>query len=168
MPADQSYPEQAEYSGLDPQRVERHFARTLKGGAEAMQDYFAARADDASKPTRAWDLVRHMVSAGDPPTAAELAPLFRDSLPPPDLQDFVTNTLAGDVRQRSGPKRPTGKDWASRAVVAHRVRRWQRAFKRSKQPTGRISDPYQDALDKVSTETGIRGGTLDTWCYPRH
>ncbi|MDQ3606989.1 MAG: hypothetical protein M3418_12495 [Gemmatimonadota bacterium] len=160
-PPDPSY-----YGGVDPGRMDRHIARTLIEGGGALRTYLAPP-DDAALTTHAWDTARHMIAAGDPPTAGEVAALLRNASPPPDLMAFVADTLEGKVSQRTGPKRPTMGDWFVRAVTAHRVSRWRRVFERVKQRTGRSSDPYREALAKVAAETGRAEATLDKWCYPR-
>ncbi len=117
---------------------------------------------------RAWDYVRSRSDAGDPVPAEAVAELVRHWPIPDDLRALIAGMLTGDVKQKCG-KKPAGReDRIRRAVTVHRVMRWKRVFDRIRQRTGRSSDPYREALMKVSEETGTPEATLDKWCYPRH
>jgi hypothetical protein len=95
--------------------------------------------------------------------------LRKESIPAP-IRDHIADTLLGRVQRRRG--RPVGpsvpfSDSVEFEALLYRVARYKRVYERKKSRTRATFQPYEEALGKVSAETGIPEATLDKWCRPR-
>lgn len=119
----------------------------------------------------AWNAIRQRLRHADPPRPEHVAKMVRHYPTPDDLRGYVADLLEGNIARRRGPSRqlvPLNNFYAG--AWAFRVIRWKKVYERknARRPAGMYgADPYRNALEKVSKESGISEHTLDSWLYPR-